>query len=98
MNSGKREGNIGSEGRVLKGKKEKERSLGNIEELWKRKRDLLERSGEYKKKIFKRSKVIDRSPKRGREGNENREIGRMIREMRKEVRDMMEKLSKEIKK
>lgn len=58
MSSGRKEGITDGEGGGVRGKKEKERngSLKNINELWKRKREISEKSGKEKREAFKRSK------------------------------------------
>lgn len=48
-------------------------SVECLEELWKRKRDELEKSREGEEEIFKRSKIIERSPVRGIEKGEMNE-------------------------
>lgn len=56
----------GRKERVGGGRKERERgSIECLEELWKRKREDLERSGEGEE-IFKKSKIIERSLERYR--------------------------------
>jgi len=50
------EGSGGREGK----EKERSGSLGNIEELWKRKREEMERSREGEEDIFRSSKKTDR--------------------------------------
>lgn len=53
---------------------------GSIDELWKRKREELERSGGEEAEIFKKSKIVIRSPRK-----EETEEGRRIEEWMKEV-------------
>lgn len=100
MYSGTKERSVGSEGGGIKRKKGKERngSLGNIEDLLKRKRDVIEKNGEEGMDVFKRSNKIVKSPEKGgEEEDEKGELRRLILEMREEVRDMTGKLSVKIK-
>lgn len=52
------ERNIGGGNGGKREKKERSGSIANIEEIWKRKREILERSGEGEEDIFKKSKIV----------------------------------------
>ena len=68
--------------------RERSESVGilNLEDLWKRKRDELDKSGG--EDIFKRSKKTPRSPRAEAEAGE-KELREVIKEMRDEFRSML---------
>lgn len=88
--------------KLFEGRKGKERrdSIGCIEEMWKRKREELEKSKEGEEEVFKRSKKTERSPvkeaERRKEGLENwmREMGGKFQSMMEEVREGFKKQEK----
>ncbi|XP_029155012.1 uncharacterized protein PF11_0207-like, partial [Nylanderia fulva] len=102
MWSGKKEGGKGAEGGGIigsVGKKGKERSgsLGNIEDLLKRKkRELEEKTGEGSGEIFKRSNKTTRSPEKGgEEDGEKEEIKRLLQDMWQEMREIREEIKEQ---
>ncbi|XP_024867531.1 golgin subfamily A member 6-like protein 22 [Temnothorax curvispinosus] len=68
-------------------------STVTLEELWKRKREELDKSVEEKEDIFKRSNITARSPKTDAEIGV-RELREIIGEMREDFRSMREEFKK----
>jgi len=75
-----------------KGWRERRDSIGCIEEMMKRKREELDKSGEKEEVIFKRSNIIERSPDRRREIEEGG-LEKWMKEMGGKV-DRIERESK----
>jgi len=80
---------------------ERRGSTGNIEEMWKRKRELMERE-EDEKTIFRAKKQLQRSPQgeriiRERGGEKNEWIKMMKEELKKEMREGMREIKEMIK-
>ncbi|XP_077277353.1 uncharacterized protein LOC143905674 [Temnothorax americanus] len=94
MSEGRENGREGKSaiGKVKEKEKVRRESTGNLEELWKRKREEMDRSGgEEKEKIFKRSNMTARSPKKDSEIGV-KELGKRMGEMMEEFRAVREEL------
>jgi len=59
------EGDLGTEGKRGRKGRERSESMGNIEEMWKRKREEMDRSREEEEAVFRSSKKTFRSPGEG---------------------------------
>lgn len=75
-----------------KGKKRRD-SIGCIEEMWKRKREKLEKSRKGGKEIFKKSKKTERSPVKRVQGGKE-ELENWMREMGGKFERLMEEIRK----
>lgn len=67
--------------------------MGSLEELWKRKRDEIERSGGGEEEIFKRNKIVERSPVKEIEKSE---LGEWMREMKEGFERMAERTERAV--
>lgn len=80
--------------------RERSASAGNIleiNEMWKRKREQLEKQGteEREERIFQKSKLVIRSP--GQKTEESTELVKLITEMREDIKREMREIREDVK-